>query len=277
MKPVDIVCGYQFPATAPRAVQGLSSNSHFTGVRLRDVLRRVGVDDRAREVVFFGADQRRRGRGVPAERFEIQQQFARSITLENATKPEPVLAYALNGEPLDAITASPLRVMMPGWYRVADVMAGRSSSAGGPFSRRLQARWYRTLRAVGGSGRRQIPKTQFVETMARLNLKSVVARVRKAATGDLGSSASAERRHAAAIRRGEGGRRAMAAGAFDPANTRYSWKLFTLPPGRPTPGEHTSCRASPTDGLVQPTAAELARKRTFLEDNWQFPRKVKVA
>jgi hypothetical protein len=28
---------------------------------------------------------------------------------------------------------------------------------------------------------------------------------------------------------------------------------------------------------VQPTAADLARKKTFLEDNSQFPRKVKIA
>ena len=41
----------------PRAMQGLSSNGRFTGVRLRDVLKRVGVDDAAREVVFFGTDK----------------------------------------------------------------------------------------------------------------------------------------------------------------------------------------------------------------------------
>jgi hypothetical protein len=28
---------------------------------------------------------------------------------------------------------------------------------------------------------------------------------------------------------------------------------------------------------VQPTTAELSRKKTFLEDNAQFPRKVRIA
>jgi predicted DNA-binding transcriptional regulator AlpA len=35
-------------------------------------------------------------------------------------------------------------------------------------------------------------------------------------------------------------------------------------------------RVTDATGLVQPTAAELARKKTFLEDNSQFPRKVRI-
>ena len=54
---VDIVNGYECSGNSPRAMQGLSSNGRFTGVRLRDVLRRAGVGDKAREVVFFGADR----------------------------------------------------------------------------------------------------------------------------------------------------------------------------------------------------------------------------
>jgi hypothetical protein len=35
-------------------------------------------------------------------------------------------------------------------------------------------------------------------------------------------------------------------------------------------------RVTDTGGAVQPTAADLANKKTFLEDNGQFPRKVKI-
>jgi hypothetical protein len=35
-------------------------------------------------------------------------------------------------------------------------------------------------------------------------------------------------------------------------------------------------RATDVNGKVQPTVEELARKKTFLEDNSQFPRKVRV-
>ncbi len=60
-------------------------------------------------------------------------------------------------------------------------------------------------------------------------------------------------------------------------NTRYSWKLFTYRWEGATPGEHTLVsRATDAEGAVQPTAAELVRKKTFLEDNAQFPRKVLI-
>ena len=43
------------------------------------------------------------------------------------------------------------------------------------------------------------------------------------------------------------------------------------------PGEHTIVsRVTDEDGNVQPTADDLKRKKTFLEDNGQFPRKVRI-
>jgi hypothetical protein len=65
---------------------------------------------------------------------------------------------------------------------------------------------------------------------------------------------------------------------LDPANTQFSWKLFTHRWEGATPGEHTLVsRATDVNGVVQPTAADLSRKKTFLEDNSQFPRKVMIA
>ena len=66
---------------------------------------------------------------------------------------------------------------------------------------------------------------------------------------------------------------------MDKSNTQYSWKLFTYNWEGATPGEHTLVsRVTDTKGNIQPTVAELAaRKKTFLEDNAQFPRKVKIS
>ena len=65
---------------------------------------------------------------------------------------------------------------------------------------------------------------------------------------------------------------------IDPASTKYSWKLFTCKWEGASPGEHTLVsRATDVEGTTQPTAADLKRKKTFLEDNSQFPRKVKIA
>jgi hypothetical protein len=64
---------------------------------------------------------------------------------------------------------------------------------------------------------------------------------------------------------------------LDPANTKYSWKLFTYRWEGATPGPHVIVsRATESEGNVQPSAEELKRKKTFLEDNSQFPRKITI-
>ena len=281
MKPVDIVCGYECSGNSPNAMQGLSSNGKFTGVRLRDVLKRAGVRENAREVVFFGSDRGNEDVVFRQNTFKIQQQFARSITLENAMKPDPLLAYALNGQPLDRNHGFPLRVIMPGWYGVANVKWLAEVHLQEPrFLGNYQARWYRTMRAVGGSGDEKDPATQFVENeVTRLNLKSTIARVRKAANGDLRVIGYALNDgtplRSVEVKVDDG---AWQPAELDQANTKYSWKLFSYRWKGATPGEHTIVsRATDINGVVQPTVAELARKRTFLEDNSQFPRKVRIA
>lgn len=66
---------------------------------------------------------------------------------------------------------------------------------------------------------------------------------------------------------------------LDPATcAKYSWKLFTYAWNDARPGEHTLVsRVTDVNGKAQPTAEELEGKKTFLEDNSQFPRKVMIA
>jgi DMSO/TMAO reductase YedYZ molybdopterin-dependent catalytic subunit len=280
MSRTDVVNGYECSGNSPRAIQGLSSNGRFTGVRLRDVLRRVGVDDKAREVVFFGADKGNEDVVFRQNTLKVQQQFARSITLENAMRPDPLLAWALNGQPLDRDHGAPLRVIMPGWYGVANVKwLSEIHLQEGRFLGNYQARWYRTVRAVGGTGELNDPATQFVETeVTKLNLKSVIARVRRSGgahqvLGFVLNDGTPLRSVEVKVDDGPWQRATL-----DPANTQYSWKLFTYRWDGATPGEHTLIsRATDANGVVQPTVEELARKKTFLEDNSQFPRKVRIA
>ena len=277
---VEVVNGYECSGNSARAQQGLSSNGRFTGVRLRDVLQRVGVDDKAREVVFFGGDKGNEDVVFRQNTLKVQQQFARSITLENATKPEPLLAWALNGQPLGRDHGFPLRVVMPGWYGVANVKwLSEIRLQEDRFLGNYQARWYRTVRAIGGTGELDDPATQFVESeVTKLNLKSVIARVRQAGSahtvlGFVLNDGTPLRSVEVKVDDGPWQRATM-----DPANTQFSWKLFTYRWEGATPGEHTLVsRATDANGVVQPTVAELARKKTFLEDNSQTPRKVRIA
>ena len=145
-------------------MQGLSSCGRFTGVRLSTLLKKAGVHSKAREVVFFGADRGAQEVVFRAQTFKLEQQFGRSITLENAMKPEPLVAYALNGDPLTKEQGFPVRLIMPGWYGVANVKwLAEVHLQEDRYLGNYQARWYRTLRAVGGTGEENDPQTQFVE------------------------------------------------------------------------------------------------------------------
>jgi len=279
MRSTDMVLGYECSGNSPRAFQALSSCGRFTGVPLRDVLNQAGVGSKAREVVFLGTD---RGEGDVAFRqqtFKLNQQFGRSITLENAQKPEPLLAWALNGEPLTVPQGAPLRVMMPGWYGVANVKwLSEIHLQEDRYVGNYQTRWYRSVVGIGGTGEDADLGTQWMETeITKIHLKSAIARVRKMGAthqilGIVLNDGTALKSVEVKVDEGP-----WQKATLDPANTKYSWKLFTYKWEGATPGPHIIVsRVTDADGNVQPTADELKRKKTFLEDNSQFPRKITI-
>ncbi len=280
MKSTEVVNGYECSGNSGRFFDGLSSCGRFTGVPLSHVLKHVGVGPKAREVVFFGTDRGKEKVVFRENTFDLDQQFGRSITLENAMKPEPLLAYALNGQPLTRDSGFPVRLIMPGWYGVCNVKwLSEIHLQQDRYLGNFQARWYRDLRGRGGTGEDNDPNTQWVETeVTRMQLKSVIARVTKNSGGYqvfgfVLNDGTPLRAVEVSV---DGG--PWQAAALDKANTRFGWKLFTFDWKNATPGEHTLVsRATDVDGTVQPTRAELSRKKTFLEDNAQFPRKITIA
>jgi DMSO/TMAO reductase YedYZ molybdopterin-dependent catalytic subunit len=281
MKSVELVNGFECSGNSPRAIQGLSSCGKFTGVRLSAVLKQLGVHSKAREVVFFGYDRGSADVAFRQQTLKLDQQFGRSITLENAMKPEPLIAYALNGEPLTLNQGFPVRLIMPGWYGVANVKwLAEVHLQEDRFLGNYQARWYRTIWGEGGSGDVSDPQTQFVETeVTRMRPKSVIARVRKSGNayqvlGFVLNDGTPLKSVEVQIDNGPWQRATL-----DAANSQFSWKLFTYRWEGALPGEHTLvARATDANGEVQPTAADLSKKKkTFLEDNSQFPRKVMIA
>jgi len=279
MKSTEMVLGFECSGNSARAVEALASCGRFTGVRLSSVLKQVGVHPQSREVVFFGTDRGSADVAFRQQTYKLDQQFGRSVTLENAMKPEPMLAYAMNGDPLTLNQGFPVRLMMPGWYGVANVKwLSEVHLQEDRYLGNYQARWYRSVVGVGGTGEDTDPQTQWVETeITRMHLKSAIARVRKTAGGlqvlgfvlnDGTPLKSVE------VKIDDG---PWQKATLDPGNTQYSWKLFTCRWDGATPGEHTLVsRATDANGVVQPVAADLSRKKTFLQDNAQFPRKVMI-
>src|SRR5687768_3555621 len=80
-------------------------NGRWRGVRLADVLKRAGVKESAREILFNGAD-------VP---IGTMPDFQRSIPIRKALDAHTLLAYEMNGETLPVLHGFPLRVVAPGW------------------------------------------------------------------------------------------------------------------------------------------------------------------
>jgi DMSO/TMAO reductase YedYZ molybdopterin-dependent catalytic subunit len=189
--------------------------------------------------------------------------------------PEPFLAHSLNGESLTVHQGFPLRLIMPGWYGAPNVKwLVNVHLQEDPFVGKYQANWYRTLRGetIGG-------ELKWTETaITRMRVKSAIARVTRA--GDrckvLGFALTDGTELESVEVQIDGG--PWEAATVDSSMAKYSWKLFTYEWKTASPGDHTLVsRATDVHGEVQPTAAELENKMTFLEDNGQYPRTVRIS
>jgi DMSO/TMAO reductase YedYZ molybdopterin-dependent catalytic subunit len=86
---------------------GAMGNAEWAGVPLKNVLEKSGIKAGAVEVTFTGLDKG----GLPTV-----PDFTKSLSVEEARKPELLLAYEMNGEPLPMLNGFPLRLIKPGWY-----------------------------------------------------------------------------------------------------------------------------------------------------------------
>jgi len=93
------------PVPGLQWTNGSVGNGRWRGVRLADVLKRAGIKDGAKEILFNGAD-------VP---IGTMQDFRRTITVKKALDSNTLLAYEMNGVTLPVKHGFPLRVVAPGW------------------------------------------------------------------------------------------------------------------------------------------------------------------
>jgi DMSO/TMAO reductase YedYZ molybdopterin-dependent catalytic subunit len=86
---------------------GAMGNALWTGVRLKDVLDRAGVNAEAVQVRFNGTDS-----GLLAQ----TPDFVKSLSVDHSRDGEVMIAYAMNGKPLPLLNGFPLRLIVPGWF-----------------------------------------------------------------------------------------------------------------------------------------------------------------
>jgi sulfite oxidase len=102
----------EIPGEAPWG-PGATGTATWGGVALADVLERAGVAGGAAHVAFVGLDV--------SEEPEPAQPFGASITLEKALRPEVLLAFEMNGEPLPNLHGAPLRAVVGGYIGARSV------------------------------------------------------------------------------------------------------------------------------------------------------------
>jgi DMSO/TMAO reductase YedYZ molybdopterin-dependent catalytic subunit len=248
---------------------GMVGNATWTGTELRPLLDEAGPTSLAREAHFWGTD-------VGTEEIrgnEYEQNFARSMSLEQILEANPILAYEMNGEPLPIVHGFPVRLIVPGWYGVAQVKwLQRIDLSTDRLMTRFMARDYVTL-----MGREVDGQTEWVETsVTRQRVKSAIARVTRAgdqftifgvAYGDGTPLRSVE------VRVDDG---SWISAELDRPGDPFTWTFFTARTTGIANGEHTVVsRATDTLGRTQPENLEL--KRTRWENNELFVRMIAVS
>lgn len=249
-------------------LHGMVGNASWTGVDLGALLDEARPTVDAREVHFWAADS-----GTEEIRGEeYQQNFARSMSLAQVSETRPILAYEMNGEPLPVVHGFPVRLIVPGWYGVAQVKwLERIELSPDRLMTRFMAKDYVTL-----MGREQDGETEWVETsVTRQRVKSAIARVTRSDDtfkifGAAWSDGTPLDRVEVQVDDGD-----WRPASLDRPNDSHTWTFFTLETTGIAPGEHTIVsRATDLLGRTQPV--DLSMKKTRWENNELFTRTILV-
>lgn len=258
-------------------------NNRWGGTRLAPLLQECGIDPAVIEVVFFGEDKQEEILRPGTKReLKVEVPFGRSMSLSDALRTDLLLAYERNGKPIEHRNGAPIRLIVPGWYGVANVKwLTRIECRDRRYMGRYMARDYVTVR-----GERFGNEIVNVESsVTRIQLKSVVARVTRQPTSNDKVPVKA---FGIAWDDGTGIAKVevkiddgpwQAAKLIEENRSKFSWTFFTIDLPHLLPGKHTIVsRAINVNGRVQPAAEddEIALKKTYWEAYQQWPRTFSV-
>lgn len=132
------------PVSQPWLTEAVGT-AEWTGTPLASLLDDVGLADNAMEVLFTALDGGVEG-GIP-------QVYERSLPLSEALESGAILAWGIGDAPLPPQHGFPLRLVVPGWYGMANVKwLRRISVLDVPFDGYQQARGYRVRHSEDEAG-----------------------------------------------------------------------------------------------------------------------------
>ena len=202
--------------------------------------------------------------------------FARSLPVADALSLDVLLADTMNGEPLPREHGGPLRLIVPGFYGVAQVKwVERIEVWTSRFAGWFQAKDYVTVRGA------ETPSgiVHTASAIGRMKLKSLVTRVERGPDPDLQIRGLAWNDGAPAISGVEvsvDGAPFQAAEVL-PVAHRFGFRHFRMDWPAPAPGAHILVSRAHDAHGEQPTEAEASRyKATPWENNGQVVRRIRL-
>ena len=223
--------------------------AEWTGTPLRPLLEEAGVGPGAVEVLFGGAD-----RGVQGG---LEQDYERSLPLEEAMREEVLLAWGINGRPLPPQHGYPLRLVVPGWYGMTSVKwLRRVSVLTEPFGGYQQTGSYLIHAADDDPG---VPVTRIQPRSLLLppGIPEFESRERFCAPGRqlLAGRAWSGEAPVAVVEVSTDGGRSWQRAELGPRRSPWAWVGWSFA-WEATPGAHELCsRATDEAGNTQPMEA----------------------
>ncbi len=224
------------------------STGRWSGVALADLLRAVGVRDRARHVELTGLDS--------VERDGRTFGFGGSIDLAKAHGAEVLLASELNGAPLPVSHGFPVRAVVPGWIGARSVKwLGRITLREDPSPNYFQSKAYRVQREIDPRDPRDVSAG---EALSGVPVNAVIVApaadqlVRAGRVGVRGWAMGADGRQLASVEVSPNGGGEWVGAGITVKSEPWTWGLWeaTLELG---PGRHVLvARATDCAGATQP-------------------------
>jgi sulfite dehydrogenase len=148
---------------------GAMGNARWTGVPLRDLLRRAGVRAGALQVAFDGLDE---------GPLPTVPDFVKTLEMEHALdeRADLLVAYEMNGQPLPLLNGFPVRLVVPGWYATYWLKSLSDITVlAQPFTGFWMAKAYRIPTAAGALESPQVLAEKTVP-INRMNVRSFIVR-----------------------------------------------------------------------------------------------------
>ncbi len=237
------------PVSQPWLLEAVGT-ARWTGAPLGPILDEAGVRDGAVEVLFTGLD-----RGVEGEE---EQDYERSVSLEELARGDAFLAYAVNDVPLPPQHGAPLRLIVPGWYGMTSVKwLSRIAVLDEPFDGYQMRHGYRFRQHEDELGE-PVSRIQPRSLMVPPGIPDFFTRARIVEAGECAVEGRAWSGEAEIVRvevSTDGGETWLDAELGEDVLGRWAWRSWTFT-WSAKPGEHElCCRARDATGNEQPLEA----------------------